>query len=334
MKGLFVRLRAMGLPTPYVRRYLLPEWWDDDAAATPAGFTEAVWTIARHLGVTPEQLRDPAASIELPRPHRVQFKLAQGTEEQSVELARVLGERVARFALLGVERPADATPEVAHDIRNHILESGAPWVGFCSLLDHCWSVGIPVLHVSEFPKGSTKKMDGMAVNIEGRPAIVLASGRNHPAWLLFILAHELGHIMCGHIDDGGTVVDGTIDKDSSDPLEKEANEFAIELITGKVGTRIITKSRWPKADALAASAVQLGRERSIDPGHLVLNYAHSMSGDFWAVANAALKLLPPEGGTASVIRERIAAKLDWSKLPADAAGFVARMTGLDREAAT
>lgn len=330
MRGLFARLRGIGLPTPYVKGYLLPEWWDDSVATTPAGFTEAVWTIARHLGVPPEQLRDHSAPLDLPRPRFVQFKLGKGTEEQSVELARVLGERVARFALLGVDRAERAPENSARGIHAVILESGAPWVSFGTLLDYCWSIGVPVLHLAKLP-GSTKKMDGLAVNIDGRPAIVLASNRPNPSWLLFHLAHELGHIVLGHIDDGGTLVDGDIDRDNTDPRERAANDFAIELITGKVGTRILPKARWPTAPALAASAERLGREINVDPGHIVLNYAHSMPGNFWAVANAAAKLLPSDGDAAQMIRARLSSNLGWSSLPNDAAEFVARMTGLDSD---
>ena len=116
MKELFGRLRDIGLSTPYVRSQILSDWWDDEIAETPAGFTEAVWTIARHLGLSAEQLRRPGASLDLPDAQRVQFKLAQGTDANSVQLARVLGERVARFALLGVEEtelPSLAALDVA-----------------------------------------------------------------------------------------------------------------------------------------------------------------------------------------------------------------------------
>lgn len=319
MKGLLGRLRGIGLPTPYVREFLLPGWWDDEAAANPAGFTEAVWTIARHLGLPAEQLRDPSKEIALPRRNDVQFKLAQGVDEEDVELARILGEQVARFALLGAAHSAGR--EDAQAIRTQILEAGAPWVSFGTLLDYCWSVGIPVLHLSKLP---TKKFDGMAVSIEGRPAIVLASGKACP-WLLFHLAHELGHVMLGH----GTVLDGTIDEDSTDPQERAANDFAIELITGKVGTRIVPGGRWPKANDLARVAQQRGMQLGVDPGHIILNYAHVMSrgtNNFWPVASEALKQLPSEGDAAAMIRERMAANLDWSSLPTEAAEFVARMT--------
>ena len=128
----------------------------------------------------------------------------------------------------------------------------------------------------------------------------------------------------------GTVVwpKWSIDAASTDPKEKEANDFALTLITGKPETRVVPKARWPKAEELARAAQQLGRQLGVDPGHIVLNYAHSMpTGSFWGVAIAALKLLPVEGDPTVMIRERMSANLDWARLPAEAAEFVARMTG-------
>jgi hypothetical protein len=324
MKGLYARLRGIGLPTPWVRKMLLPDWWEDEAATKPAGFTEAVWTISRHLGVPADQLRDISSAITLPRDRGVQFKLTKGSDRESVDLARLLGEQVAKFALLGTG-PFRTPIESARDTRLRVLESGAPWVGFGSLLDHCWSVGIPVLHLSDLPG---RRMDGMVVAIDSRPAIVLASAKSAP-WLLFHLAHELGHVALGH----GAVVDADIDESSSDPQEMAANAFAIDLITGKAGMHV-RDARWPKAGDLAVAAQQLGRQECIDPGHLVLSYAHAMSrganNNFWGVANAALKLLPSEGDAVAMIRDRMAANLDWSCLPGEAAEFVARMTACPR----
>jgi len=329
MKSLYARLRSIGLSTPYVQKLLLPDWWDDQVANTPAGFTEAVWTIARHLGVQPEQLRDPNSVLELPGAQLVQFKLAQGIDAESVQLACVLGERVARFVLLGVE-PSEHRSLSAQNIRTAILESGEPWVGLRNLLDYCWGAGIPVVHLAKLPP-STKKMDGLAINIDGRPAIVLTSQRNDPSWLLFHLAHELGHIALGHVDGGQTVVDGSIERDADDPLEVAANDYAIELVTGHAGTHVLPTARLMKAPRLAAVAAELGQQHNVDPGHIVLNYAHTMSrgqGNFWPLGNAALKLLPSEDATA-MIRDQMFSNLDWSSLPNDAAEFVTRMVGLE-----
>jgi hypothetical protein len=53
----------------------------------------------------------------------------------------------------------------------------------------------------------------------------------------------------------------------------------------------------------------------IDPGHIVLNYAHTMGDTFWPVANAALKLLEPKRDALRIVRAKLAEHLDWSSLP-------------------
>jgi hypothetical protein len=73
-----------------------------------------------------------------------------------------------------------------------------------------------------------------------------------------------------------------------------------------------------------------------DPTHIVLNYAHSMSatgGQFWGVANAALKILEPNANAPAMVRRALDEYLDWSALPGDSSEFVARMTkiGADDE---
>ena len=60
-----------------------------------------------------------------------------------------------------------------------------------------------------------------------------------------------------------------------------------------------TSGSWPNAIQLAECAKFIGKEMRIDPGHLVLNYAHAMGERFWPVAIAALKLLEPKRDASS-----------------------------------
>lgn len=328
LKNLYARLREIGLQKPYVQKYLLPEWWDDAAAETPAGFTEALWTIARHLGVDAEQLTNTDTAFAWPQ-SKVQFKRSARVAREDVELARTLAEQVARFALCGVKSPPQPLRESPADLRAAILDRGNANVSFEALLDLCWSHGVPVLHVANFPRNAAKMM-ALAVNIDDRLAIVTTLQEPHPAWHLFVLAHELGHIALGHVDTNTSVVDAQVDEQSEDVEERAANAFAIELITGRPNGRVTPRDRWPDAAGLAAAAKQLALQHRVDAGHLVLNYAHSMPGNFFPVARAALKLLPAPDAI-STIRERLAANLDWSAMPDEAAQFVARMTGMDHE---
>lgn len=57
MRALFVRLADLGYAEPWVREHVLPDWWDDRAAYSAVGFTEALWTIAQRLGIDAAALR-------------------------------------------------------------------------------------------------------------------------------------------------------------------------------------------------------------------------------------------------------------------------------------
>ena len=101
-------------------------------------------------------------------------------------------------------------------------------------------------------------------------------------------AHELAHIALGHIDDEGVLIDESVKHNVQDKEETDANAFAVELLTGNAESRFHTSGSWPNAHQLAEAAVSIAKESRIDPGHIVLNYAHTMGKTFWPVANAAL----------------------------------------------
>ncbi len=324
MKPLYKRLGDLGLTKAYVQGKVLPSWWSDEAATNPAGFSEAVVLLSRHLGLDSETLRG-SGEIRLTGEPMVKLKKAANANDDDLAVARRLALQVARLALLGVSAPAPKVPSSGIELRQQILDQDQPWVSLETLLDYCWSIGIPVLHVSAFPKNA-KRMHGLAAKVAGRPVIVISKEVQQPAWLLFILAHELGHIALGHVEEeDAVVVDAEIDQDSADDEERQANAFALELLCGNAQTRFRAE-RWPKAAVLAQEAVRIGQQQHIDPGHVVLNYAHSMGPEFFAVANAALKNLEPNPDGVGTIRKKMAAALDWSLLPTEAAEFVSRMT--------
>jgi Zn-dependent peptidase ImmA (M78 family) len=169
-------------------------------------------------------------------------------------------------------------------------------------------------------------MHGMTAMFKGRPVIVLSKNVKHPAWLLFILAHELGHVARGHLREGEVLLDQDVGKNVPDSEEEEANSFAIETLTGDPKFRVYAPGRWPKAVELAASAQAISKKDRIDPGHIVLNYAATMGDDFWPVANAALKNLGSEGNGPSLVRQVMADRLDWSELPKESSQFLMRVT--------
>jgi hypothetical protein len=319
----YERLRRVGFTRHYVRKVAaLPSWWDDALWDDPASRAVGLMHLSRHLGIDISTLQNPMAELRLKDFGVCKYKKQAGTTDDELLLSRVIATRAAQLAAAAMDRPHRPVPS-AGVLRVAILEQ-APWVGFELLLDYCWSVGIPILHANNFPADGKKPM-GFTLRVNGRPAIVLCSEKVQPAWPLFILAHELGHLHHGHVPENGAIFDENVHKNEPDEEERQADRYAIELLTGRADAAFSTDGRWPKADRLATLARGFGARNQIDPGHVVLNWAHS-TGEVWPIANAALKILNPAADAVRTVGERLAANLDWERLPEDSSEFLMRIT--------
>ena len=328
MGNVFRRLRAVGLTTSYVRKMILPDWWDDKIAENPAGLAEGLGFLSRHLGLDIATLRDPGRPVAFRNFGACKFKKSQNVTEDDLSLSRAMATRAAQIVNGAVTEPPVSPPVEAAEIRREILGQNEPWVNLQNLAEYCWSLGIPVVHLSSI--ASAKRPDGLAVRVGGRPIIVLCKKESFTSRMLFLLAHELGHIALGHIDEDGVLVDESMKDNVQDQEESAANSFAIELLTGAPKSAFRATGRWLNAQQLADAAVAIGREQRIDPGHIVLNYAHTMGSRFWPVANAALKLIEPRGEGLTIVRRLMAEHLDWSSLPEDSSEFLMRLSQAER----
>lgn len=325
MTQLYSRLGSVGFPRKYLREIVLPDWWDDEIAHNPAGYAEGLMILSRNLGLDLASMQNEAVPVGLRSLGPCKFKKAPTTSEKELAVARALATRVVELISPAVPEPRNTLPTSASAIRQSILRAGARWVGLTSLVDYCWSVGLPVLHISAFPPRA-KKMMGLASVRSGHHAVVLSKRVKHSAWLVFILSHELGHIVQGHVSRDGVLVDELVDRRSRDKEEKAANAFALELLTGNPELRVLPMGLGRSAQALARAALQVGVHEQIDPGHIVLNCAYQMGTDFFALANAALRLLEPHGDAVALVRSRMIAHLDKTKLPEDIYEFIMRVT--------
>ncbi|PYD25369.1 hypothetical protein ALQ93_03157 [Pseudomonas syringae pv. pisi] len=309
IQSIYSALTTHGLPKKHLAR-IMPEWWSAEVEASPGGAQRAKIYLAKALSlqIRPFSEEPPRIAFDLPTEKR--FKLSAKTSPEDVSVAVALARSASRIALNSMSRAYQAPPNSAAQIREHILSTGAPWVGLPQILDACWSNGIPVLHLAS-PLLGKKKMDGIAMSIKGRPSIVLSNVRKN-GFLLFHLAHELGHIALGHLTENGAIVDDEITKGESDegrnPQEIEADRFAIELLTGNADTRL-TLPRRVYAPQLAETAVRFGKERKIDPTHAVLNVAHNNK-EIFPLCVGALKEISGAVSDQDVVSERVFSNLN------------------------
>ena len=311
MRDIYERLKPLGFDASFVRSCILPSWWEDKLAEVPANRSYAATVIARQLGFPMSCLRDKTCELSQNSNISTRFKCRQGTQSTDLVAAQTLGCRLAMLGSKCLSEPLKAGTLTASTIRGKILESGAKWVGLEELLAYCWTSGIPVIHLNKRPRG--KKMDGMVVLLEERPVIIVASGWKQPAWHLFTIAHELGHLACGHLSTGEASVDRDLRKGPAGSIEEEgANTFATRLLAGT--TASIEPGSARNAPQLAVAAASIGELRRINPGFVVLSYAWKHKA--WPVGSAALNELYPDA-EASGIYKHFYSRLELDELVED-----------------
>lgn len=323
MKTLYRKLRVAGFNPKFVDS-LLPEWWDDQIASTQSGFQEASVRLGSIFGVKPSSLRDPDAHPVLRVPEGRRFKRQAKHEEQQLDVACALSMSAASRVLNALPRPEAAIVVPDATIVRDSLLAEHPYINFAALLSYVWQLGIPVIHIEHWP-AKTKKMAGLAFESNGRPVIILTSNRQH-GFLVFDLAHELAHIALGHVTNAKCVVDQDIDENADDPDERAANRFALELLTGDPGCKIVPTGRHLSGQELAAQAARYGNQHQIDPLHVALNYGHTQQ--HWIAASSAVKLLTPNTPSdQEILRQRLFTELKEHDINDDDYMVLARLTG-------
>lgn len=323
IKDLYGKLKRLGIDRKYVQSAILPDWWDDSLYANESNRLTAHLGVSRFLGMS---LRDLAGPLDaFASQQNVRLKRARSADLGEVTGAVAAAMHAARLvaSLMAEQLPFTGT-RPALDIRQQLLarpECMAP--DLTHLVDYCWRHGIGVVHLTSLPKES-KKIAGLATFVGSRPVIVLCSGRDSPAWLAFHLAHELGHIMCGHVRPGDQpLVDVDIGSVDDERQEQEADRYAIQLLTGHPELQLQSARRLTGLQ-LAPLASELGRAHRIDPGTVALIYGYSNR--LIPVAQAALKVMKAESGGMEILADAFRRHLAVDDLPDSAHRHLSAVT--------
>lgn len=335
-RDLMAALRQIGLNKRQVKA-LMPDWWDDSAAATPAGVWEFALMMSRRLGLDALKLArgeiEALGQISAPR-----FKHTVRVTAEDLQAATRIAGALANAVVASMPEREAFRGLSASEVRTRILDRAPGRIDFDSVLSFAWSVGIPVIPLPNLPPG-VKKMDAIAMNVGSRPAIVIARKNDSKSWLSFLLAHELGHILLGHVPENGAIVEGSL-KDTAnfdaesqlDLHEREANDFAHALLGGSEATADVVA--WgPRASMmdLVDKALESAPRLKTAPGHLILRYAFA-SGR-WADAQLALRFLAEDVDAQSALVEHMTKHIDTVALADDLQEFVERVTGVTAKAA-
>ena len=169
-----------------------------------------------------------------------------------------------------------------------------------ALLDAAWMHGIAVFHFSPVPSAA-KFFAGMAYYEGKRPAVILATGYDALPRVAFHLAHEIAHILRGHVTPGGGMLaDGDFERSTEDADERMADGDALELLTAERTPKLSTACSL-RAPALAKYARDYERRSPVHAGTVAL--IHGKTKDRMPVAAAALKLMGMDTGARRMIAE-------------------------------
>lgn len=327
MTSFYEKLKQRGLSRSFVQG-VLPEWWNDSIANTAPGYQEAGMLLAKLFNFRPSSLLSADSQPEYRLGLR-KFKRQQKTEIAELDIACSLAMTAAKIAISAI--PSDyLRPNQALELRRAILNDPEQrWIDFSTLLEYCWQLGIPVLHLSHLPAGA-KKMDGLAISVGGRPAIVLTSKRQH-GFLLFHLAHELGHVAEGHVDeDGSWAIDTEIDGAGDQDDEIAANQYGFLVLTGEPTFKGLPAcpTGHLAGRKLALEALSLGSSRRIDPMHIALVTAYRHQKNFVAGGSAVKELAKNRPSDIDVCTTTLERQLDWSCLTDDESSLLRKLTGM------
>lgn len=334
-KHAYEALKDLGYTKHYINK-LLPDWWDNSLLKTSAGSLQFALILNQRLGIDARFDSQGTLSVSLDQ-SRTRFKHRLDTRSSELAQAAGLGRAIAKLALHELPIPkTDILPADPLALRAYLLNRySASSIDFDSMVDACWQFGIPVLHVESLPLLS-KRPAGMAINIQGRPAIILGHRLEHKSRQLFVLAHELGHIALGHVKRDDILLDedvvevvenlGSQRASVQDSEEKEADHFALQLIRGSATLapkRLF--SVMASGAVLAVEALRSGAQLQIDPGHLLFSWAKETGQ--WASASTAITFLPNGHGAMATLRAKLLAYARLGSLSEENRQFLMAVQG-------
>jgi hypothetical protein len=269
-RALLRRLATLGFPAAFLRRAVLPDWWDAACDADESLLGDLKIRTARFLGVGASALESLSDAHTLSGIGHARLRKVRNIDADRVAPAIYAGMQVAGAVLRALRDPSRAAilpPRDAAQWCAHIKETSGR-VDLQSIAADLWRRGIPVIPIDGLP---APKFQGMACVVSGRPAIVLGHAHDALPRLAFLVAHEAGHIAYGDCEPDAPVVDEDDEVADDDPIEARADSFAWRsLAAGSHFPDLGREDTWKGA---AKRAAAWETERGIDAGATVWSWA-------------------------------------------------------------
>jgi hypothetical protein len=329
-KALMGSFKELGLTTTQVRHFV-PDWWVDDAALEEGGLLELQILLARRLNVALESLQSTAPKPVFREATR-RFKTVHPNGSTQLAVAAGVGHGLAQV-LANACRGAPLQEQLPAAKLRGLLLKDKPSVTLDGLCTWLWDHGVPVLHITNWPR-QLRRPDAMCVRVGDRPVILVVRNENAPARLTYLIAHEVGHVMSGHLrSEGNTIlVDDTLPVDeqgfAKDDDEKVADQFAMELLGGKALKSVcegLVNKHFNEVK-LAVAALQASKGSGLDAGQVILGWAR-LTGD-WKLAGMAMRYLMTTQPAPVVVNDVAKRYVHKEQLASDSLEHLSRLSGV------
>lgn len=330
-RKLFSSFKTLGLSAPQVRA-LMPDWWDDEAATDEGGLLELQILLARRLNVSLVSLQSQKPQPAF-RSTTQRFKTVHPEGSSQLAVAASIGHGLAQLLASSCASTPLQPPVDADTLRKDLLKNNEA-VTLDALCEWLWTAGIPVVHVTGWPDG-LRRPDAMCVRASGRPVVIVVRKETALAKLAYLIAHEAGHIMNGHLscDENAVLVDDTLSVDSQqsffDQDEKQADAYAMTLLGGSALFASSKKLVGPDYSEMSLAAAALGEAQKVklDAGQVILSWARLT--EDWKLANLALRFLKTTEIAPVVINDVAKRHMNFEMLPNDGLDHIFKLTGMD-----
>ena len=331
-KIIYDSLKALGLTRAQVRK-ILPDWWSPEAEKHADGVAELCVLVARRLSLDVSALMKGEIR-QKPFATAVAYKHRADATPQSLQASTSVATSLAHAVVASMNTTYTGISSRPEVFAAKAKEVGNGVVSLYSLVEACWSIGVPVIPIPNLPLG-IRKMDGAVIRVGDRPAIIISKKKSSRAWLAFIVAHEIGHIGCGHLERDGSIIDVSLQEQatyevesSSDADEREADNYALTLLGGTAVEHAIESwPEWASPVDLAVRAREKSHELGVESGQMVLRYAFKTKR--WPDSMAALRFLSEDADAEELMKSTLQRNLDLDRVADDIRDLVCKITGID-----
>lgn len=325
---LIAELRQCNISQPILRK-ILPLWWDDELLKSPSGLLQIALLIKSRLGMHVDVDDDGHLQISASE-RQVEYKKRLTTSIEKLFPATSVGQGIAS-SMTTILRANGLPPPNKEEVcfglealEERTLDSIVPTL---------WDLRIPVIHVDALPS-SVPRPAGMIIKIENYITIILAHREKSPAAQSFVVSHEIGHYVCGHMDNTDILADVKLAElddalvQDTDEQESEADSFALETLRHQkdISEFFNALLQRPSVAVLAQCANQYGKEFGISPAHLALSYAKETSD--WATGRMALRFIEKSDSSKAVFSSVFLDKIGKLSVKPDEFDYLKTLQGI------